>query len=515
MLIHSYHEPTSFKEAKDHPHWIEAMKIELEALNKAQTWSIIPQPLGKKAIGCRWVYKVKTKCDGSLERYKARLVAKGYAQEYGIDYEETFAPVARMTSVRTLIALASIKQWPIYQLDVKNAFLNGNLCEEVLMDPPPGLEIGKGNILKLNKALYGLKQAPKAWYDLFSKVVLDNGFSSCYTDTALFVKSSNEYITILLLYVDDMIITGNDKKGIDLIKNILKKNFDMSDLGFLRYFLGIEVAYSPKGYVLSQMKLASDIIARSGLTDDKRVETPEVINAKMRANDGTPLADPTPYRQLIGSLTYLSITRPDISHAVHSASQFQTAPTTTHMAAVMRIIRYLKDSITKGVFLSSSSPLTLLAYTDSDWGGNPDDRISTTGYCVFLGESLISWRCKKQRKVSLSSTEAEYRAMATTTTEIIWLRSLLKDMGVSFSTPSKLCCDNKSSIYIASNHTFHERTKHIEMDCHYVRDEFLRGTIQLPYVPTEYQLADFFTKALPSPRFYFLLSKLSVISPCV
>ena len=179
----------------------------------------------------------------------------------------------------------------------------------------------------------------------------------------------------------------------------------------------------------------------------------------------------------------------------------------------MRIVRYIKNTISKGLFLSSSSSLELTAFTDADWGGNPNDRISITGLCIFLGESLISWRCKKQQKVSLSSTEAEYRAMAMTTMEIVWLRSLLGDMGVPISTPTKLCCDNKSAIYIASNHTFHERTKHIEMDCHYVRDEYLRGTITLPYVTSEYQLADFFTKALPTPRFMFLLSKLSVFSP--
>jgi hypothetical protein len=287
----------------------------------------------------------------------------------------------------------------------------------------------------------------------------------------------------------------------------------MTDLGFLTYFLGIEVSYSNRGYILSQTKFASDIIIRSGLSDDKVVDTPETVGMKMRADDGVPLDNPTPFRQLVGSLMYLSITRPDIAHAVHIASQFQHAPTSAHMSAVMRIIKYIRSTINKGVFLSSSSSLDLIAYSDADWGGDPNNRHSTTGFCVFLGESLISWRCKKQQKVSLSSTEAEYRAMATTTMEIVWLQQLISDMGIHLQNPTRLCCDNKSSIYIARNHTFHERTKHIEMDCHFVREEYLKKTIDLPYVTSEYQLADFFTKALCSPRFNFLLDKLSVMSP--
>ena len=287
IALHSFHEPSHYNEAKNIPQWVEAMNLELSALEKAKTWEITSLPTGKKSIGCRWVFKIKTKSDGSLERYKARLVAKGYAQEYGIDYEETFAPVARMTSVRTLIAVASVKKWPIYQLDVKNAFLNGELNEEVYMDPPPGVCIGKNKILKLKKALYGLKQAPKAWHDRFSNVMTSLNFRSCYTDTALFVKSAGSSVVILLLYVDDMIITGSDEQGINDIKKVLKENFDMSDLGFLRYFLGIEVAYSPRGYILSQMKLAADICSKSGISDDKKTETPEVINAKLRLEDGT------------------------------------------------------------------------------------------------------------------------------------------------------------------------------------------------------------------------------------
>ncbi|CAN6462919.1 unnamed protein product [Victoria cruziana] len=261
------------------------------------------------------------------------------------------------------------------------------------------------------------------------------------------------------------------------------------------------------------MKFASDLVQKSGISDDKIVETPEMVGVKLKANEGEVLQNPTPFRQLVGALSYLTITRPDITHAVHTISQFQQKPTSVHMGAAMRIVRYIKNSINKGLFLSSSSKLELIAYTDADWGGDPNNRRSTTGFCVFLGDSLISWRCKKQIKVSLSSTEAEYRAMATTSMEVIWLKSLLLDMGISLTGAIKLFGDNKSAIYIASNHTFHERTKHIEMDCHYVRDEVLKKNIELSYIPSEFQLGDFFTKGLAAPRFHFLLGKLSIVSP--
>ncbi|XP_049936538.1 secreted RxLR effector protein 161-like [Nymphaea colorata] len=234
------------------------------------------------------------------------------------------------------------------------------------------------------------------------------------------------------------------------------------------------------------MKFASELVDRTGISDDKVVDTPEALGVKMKIDDGEILENPTPFRQIVGALSYLSITRPDIAHVVHVISQFQQRPTSVHIGAAMRIVRYVKSTINKGLFLSSSSLLELVAYTDADWGGDPNNRHSTTGFCVFLGDSLISWRCKKQNKVSLSSTEAEYRAMATTTMEIVWLKSLLKDMGIHIKDPVKLCCENKSAIYIASNHTFHERTKHIEMDCHYVREEFLQKNIDLSYVPSEY-----------------------------
>jgi hypothetical protein len=249
--IHCLFEPFSYKETILDPFWQQTMDEELSALHKINTWDLVPLPPGKSVVGCRWMYKIKTNSDGSIERYKARLVAKRYSQQYGMDYEETFAPVAKMTTIHTLIVVASIRQWHISQLDVKNAFLNGDLKEKVYMAPPLGISHDSGYVCKLKKALYGLKQAPHAWFDKFSIVISSLGFVSSSHDSALFIRCTDAGRIILSLYVDDMIITGDDIEGISVLKTELARRFEMKDLGYLRYFLGIEVAYSPRGYLLS------------------------------------------------------------------------------------------------------------------------------------------------------------------------------------------------------------------------------------------------------------------------
>ena len=509
--IHHLSEPESYREAVSDPLWQNAMAEELAALHHTHTWDLVTLPPGKHAIGCRWVYKIKTKSDGSVERYKARLVAKGYSQQYGMDYEETFSPVAKMTTVRTMIAVASVRQWKIFQMDVKNAFLNGDLHEEVYMTPPPGIDHQPGEVCRLRKALYGLKQAPRAWFEKFSTVITSLGFVPSNHDSALFVRCTSAGRILLSLYVDDMIITGDDHSGIELLKHDLAHRFAMKDLGLLRYFLGIEVAQSKKGYLLSQTKYISDLFTRARLSDNRTVDTPLETNARYSPSDGVPLSDPSLYRTIVGSLVYLTVTRPDIAHAVHVVSQFVTAPTSVHWGAVLRILRYLRGTQFQNLLFPSTSSLELRAYSDADWDGDRNDRKSTTGFCVFLGDSLISWKSKKQDVVSRSSTEAEYRAMAVTTCEIIWLRWLLADMGVHISMPTPLHCDNKSAVQIAKNSVFHERTKHIEIDCHFTRHHLQLGTISLPFVPSSLQIADLFTKAQSASRFRFLCDKLSML----
>ncbi|GMP43055.1 hypothetical protein CsSME_00012568 [Camellia sinensis var. sinensis] len=397
-------------------------------------------------------------------------------------------------------------------MDVKNAFLNGHHTEEVYMRPPPGLHHSSGQVCRLRRALYGLKQSSRAWYDRFQTAVTELGFYPSASDSALFLRHTSAGFVALLLYVDDMIITGSDSSAISEVKQHLFRTFEMKDLGPLRYFLGIEVAFSPKGYFLSQAKYANEVIHRAGLTDIKVSDTPIELNVKLNSIDGVPLDDPTLYRELVGCLVYLTVTRPDFAYVVHVVSQFVSVPRSTHWAALVRVLRYLRGTIFQGLLLSSTSSLDLVAYADSDWAGDVTDRKSTSGFCMFLGDSLIPWKSKKQSVVARSTTEAEYRAMAHATAEIVWLRCLLSDLGVSQSSPTPLYCDNRSAVQIAHNTVFHERTKHIEIDCHFVRQHLQSASISLPFILSALQLADFFTKTHTTARFQFLLSRLSMFS---
>ncbi|GKV14899.1 hypothetical protein SLEP1_g25702 [Rubroshorea leprosula] len=331
-------------------------------------------------------------------------------------------------------------------MDVKNAFLNGDLKEEVYMKPPLGLHHPPNKVCRLRRALYGLKQSPRAWYAKFS-------------------ATTARGIVLLLLYVDDMIITGDDVAGVEELKQSLSQKFEMKDLGVLSYFLGLEVTSSDDGYLLSQI-----------------------------------------------NLVYLTTTCPDIAYAVHIVSQFMAAPRSTHYAAVLRIIRYVKGTLFHRLHFSANSSLVLRAYSDADWAGDSSDRRSTTGYCLFLGNSLISWRSKKQAIPSRSSTEAEYRALGDTTSELLSLRWFLEDMGIPQPSSTDLYCDNQSAMQIAHNDVFHERTKHIEVDCHFIRHHVAQGTVYLVFIGSADQPADLFTKAHFPERFRTLLSKLKLVS---
>ena len=418
-----------------------------------------------------------------------------------------------MTTVRTLIAVAASCSWTISQMDVKNDFLHGDLHEEVYMQLPPGVDAPPGYVCRLRRALYGLKQAPRAWFERFVSVILAAGFSQSDHDPALFIHLSPHGRTLLLLYVDDMLITGDDVEHISHVKKQLGEHFQMSDLGPLSFFLGIEVLRSAKGYYLSQSKYIQDLIARSGITDNRTAATPMDLHLQLRPNDGTPLADPSRYRHIVGSLVYLTVTRPDIAHAVHILSQFVGAPTSVHFGHLLRVLRYLRGTSSQCLFYARDSPLRLHAYSDSTWASDPTDRRSVTGYCIFLGSSPLVWKSKKQAAVSRSSTEAELRALATTTSEIVWLRWLLADFGISPDAPTPLLCDNTGAIQIANDPVKHELTKHIGVDASFTWSHCHQKTIALQYVPSELQVADFFTKAQTREQHRLHLLKLNASDP--
>jgi hypothetical protein len=512
--VSSVFEPKTYKQACSIPHWQNAMTNEILALEQNQTWDLVLLPQNKSVIGCKWVYKVKFQADGKVERYKARLVAKGYTQQEGIDFFDTFSPVAKITTVRVLLTIAAVNNWHLHQLDVDNAFLHGDLHEEVYMQLPPGYSNPNDpRVCKLKKSIYGLKQASRQWFSKLSTSLLHFGFLQAKSDSSLFIrKSTNDFIAVLI-YVDDVLIASNTLTALNKVKQYLRTIFPIKDLGNLKYFLGIEVARSAKGIVLCQRKYALDILADSGFSGAKPVSFPMESTLKLSTHDASPsLSDPASYRRLIGRLLYLTLTRPDLSYAIQTLSQFMSNPHTIHMQAAERVLRYLKATPGQGLLLKADSTFHLKAYSDSDWGGCIDTRRSVTGYLVFLGDSLISWKSKKQPTVSRSSAEAEYRALATTSCEIQWLTYLLADFHIPHSQPALLYTDSKPASEIASNPVHHERTKHIQLDCHLVREKLQEGLLTIIHIPSKFQLADALTKPLGYHTLNPILGKIGMVN---
>jgi transposase InsO family protein len=506
-------EPSCYSKAAADPRWQAAMSAEFTALIDNKTWSLCPRPPNQHVIHNKWVYKIKRRADGSVERFKARLVAKGFEQQAGIDYTETFSPVIKPATIRLLLALAVNFNWPIRQLDISNAFLHGSLTEEVYMEQPSGF-VDKSHpelVCKLHKAIYGLKQAPRAWYTRLSQFLLDLGFTASFVDTSLFFHTNGSLKIFLLIYVDDIIVTGTHPHVISAIITRMQQEFPVKDLGPLSYFLGIQVTRTSTGLHLCQSKYVADILTRTHMADAKPAKTPCTTGSKLSRFDGTPLPDYSAYRSLVGALQYCTLTRPDISYSVNQLCQHLHHPTSAHWTAAKRVLRFLKDTCDHGLTYSPSN-LQLNAFCDSDWAGSPDDRRSTSGSAVFLGESLLSWSAKKQNVVSRSSTEAEYRSLALVTAELFWIRMLFCELRISLPTAPIIWCDNLSALALASNPVYHARTKHIEVDYHFVREKVLNKDISIAFISTDDQIADIFTKGLSTARFLFLKSKLKVLS---
>lgn len=410
-----------------------------------------------------------------MEKYKARLVAKGYTQREGVDFVDTFSPVAKMTTVKTLLAVAAAKGWSLSQLDISNAFLNGDLDEEIYMTLPPGYTPRQGEVLppnaifKLKKSLYGLKQASRQWFLKFSTTLLALGFQKSQADHTLFIRNvAGKYVAVLV-YVDDIVITSNNDTEMEQLKSDLKKTFKLRDLDPLKYFLGLEIARSGNGIYVSQRKYILGMLDETELLACKPSSIPMEPSIKLCHDSEEPvLDDPKLYRCLVGKLMYLTITRTDITFAMNRLCQFSCSPKNTHLQAAYKVLHYLKGTIGLGLFYSATSDLILKGFADAYWSSCPDTRRSTYGNCMFLGPSLISWKSKKQQTASHSSAESEYRSMEMAVREIVWLVNLLKEFQVSQSQPVAFYCDSTAAIHIANNAIFHERTKHVELDCHIV-----------------------------------------------
>ena len=373
--------PSTFRQAMQSPHWRQAMADEHKALVDNKTWSLVPRPPQANVVSGKWIYRHKFHSDGTLARYKARWVVHGFSQRPGIDYDETFSPVVKPATIRLILHLAISSNWPILQLDVKNAFLNGYLDEVVYCQQPPGfVDVSRpDHVYRLHKSLYGLKQAPRAWYQRFAAHLATLGFVASITDTSLFVLRSGADTAYLLLYVDDIIVTASSSSLLQHLLDQLHSAFAMTDLGDLHFFLGIAVTRSSEGLFLSQRQYAVDILQRAGMAECHPSPTPVDTHAKLSDSDGELLPDAIEYRSLAGALQYLTLTRPDISYVVEQICLHMHAHRQPHLALVKRVLRYVRGTLEYGLHLRASFSTSLTAYSDADWAGCPDTRCSTSG----------------------------------------------------------------------------------------------------------------------------------------
>ncbi|KAJ0726248.1 putative RNA-directed DNA polymerase [Helianthus annuus] len=509
ILLTENGEPESYSEAvkmKDFLQWEHAMKDEMSSLDKNKTWVLVKLPPDKRALQNKWVFRVKEEHDGS-KRYKARLVVKGFQQKKGVDYDEIFSPVVKMTTIRLVLSIVAAEKLHLEQLDVKTAFLHGDLNEDIYMAQPEGFKVvGKENwVCKLKKSLYGLKQAPRQWYMKFDNFMERSGYKRCQMDHCCYLKKfSNSYI-ILLLYVDDMLIAGSDMKEISRLKKQMSKEFEMKDLGPAKQILGMSITRSKKdgSVTLSQEKYIGKVLERFGMNSEKTKprNTPLGSHLKLtkeqcpRTEEEKADMARVPYASAVGSLMYAMVcTRPDIAHAVGVVSRFMSNPGREHWEAVKWVLRYLKGTSKMGMRFKGKD-VVLKGYTDADLGGCKDTFKSTTGYVFTAGGTAVSWMSKLQKSVALSTTEAEYMAVAEASKELVWLKAFLKELGKN-QADYPLYCDNESAVKLAKNPVYHGKTKHIGMRYHFVRGLISEGLISLKNVPGAKNPADMFTKVV-------------------
>lgn len=572
-------DPASFAEAQASPEaaaWDAAMREELDSFKAHDVWTLCELPPKRKAIGVRWVFKTKRDEHGEIERHKARLVAKGYTQRAGVDYDETFAPVVRYETLRLLLAVSCQQALDLSQMDVKTAFLNGKLDEEIYVRQPQGFEVPgqEGKVYRLHRAVYGLKQASRAWHKDLDATLTSFGLKASKHDPCLYWMRQGGKVLYVLIYVDDLILASNDPVLTAKLKDLLKSKYEIKDLGRLRYCLGMLVEHDKDAGTLriSQQAHIEEMLKRYGMHECRPAATPEVegsgrpqaqapiastvtssSSSASTASSSTtavscaaehvvPTTTPGPapqcvhtriyagasgksycpppgvdYRGIVGSLGYLAMTtRPDIAHAVRSLSVCQSKAGPACWLAAMRVLRYLAGTASLGLNFSAcaaSSDFRLEGFCDASWGSCVEDRRSVTGYLFALGGCTVSWRSIKQRSCALSTAEAEYYALSDACKEAVWLRGMLSEIGVPLGGATILHEDNQAVLAMVKRPVCHSTTKHIDIRHHHVRQRVSDGEVALRYVGTGEQAADILTKPLGRVAFGRMLPLLRMCSP--
>ncbi|KAG7554353.1 GAG-pre-integrase domain [Arabidopsis suecica] len=518
-------EPADYNEAKrdsNWEHWKKAMNEEMESQSKNHTWTIVKRPMNQKVIGSRWIYKYKLGIPGVEEpRFKARLVAKGYAQREGIDYHDIFAPVVKHVTIRILLSIVTQEDLELEQLDVKTAFLHGELKEKIYMAPPEGYEsmFQEDEVCLLNKSLYGLKQAPKQWNEKFDTYMSEIGFARSDYDSCAYIKKLLDGTMIyLLIYVDDMLVACKSSEAIAQLKKDLSLKFEMKDLGPAKKILGMEIIRNRAEGVLwlSQEGYLNKILETYNMKEAKHVTTPLGAHLKMKAatvekqSQDEEYMKSIPYSNAVGSIMYAMIgTRPDLAHPVGVVSRYMSQPVKDHWNGVKWVLRYIKGSLKTKLLYKKSHDFTIVGYCDADHAADLDQRRSTTGLVFTLGGNTISWKSGLQRVVAISTTEAEYMALTEAVKEAIWLKGLLKEFGYAQKSV-EIFCDSSSAIALSKNNVHHERTKHIDVKYHFIREVIANGDIDVVKISTEKNPADIFTKTLAVSKFQAALKLLQV-----
>ncbi|KAJ9551125.1 hypothetical protein OSB04_015170 [Centaurea solstitialis] len=512
----SVDEPSNYKEAMVGPEatkWKEAMESEIQSMYDNHVWELVDHIPGRKTVGNKWIFKKKTDMDGNVHTFKARLVAKGYTQTQGIDYDETFSPVAKIKSIRILLAIAAFHDYEIWQMDVKTAFLNGKLDEDVYMAQPEGFVHAKypDKVCKLKRSIYGLKQASRSWNLCFHEKVKEFGFSRSEDESCVYVKASGSNVVFLVLYVDDILLIGNNVPMLQDVKIWLGKCFAMKDLGNAAYILGIRIYRDRTKRLigLSQSTYLDKILKKFNMSESKKGYLPMQHGIRLSKNQCPSTSEELdrmsriPYASAIGSIMYaMTCTRPDVSFALSMVSRYQGNPGESHWTAVKNILKYLRR--TKDVFLvyGGKDELRVTGYTDASFQTDRDDSRSQSGWVFLLNGGAVTWKSSKQDTVADSTCESEYIAASEAAKEAAWLKNFIGDLGVvpSISEPIEIFCDNEGAVALTKEPKDHGKSKHIERKYHFVRHKVEEKQIVVSRVPTEENPADPFTKALTRPK---------------